>query len=60
MNGATGAVAEGTAGSLSGYFTVWIVCGVTALAAAVLLAFVPKEAFTDRAVVDAESALPGR
>ena len=26
--------AEGTAGSLSGYFTVWIVCGVTALVAA--------------------------
>ena len=56
LNGATGAVSEGTAGSLSGYFTVWIVCGVTALAAAVLLAFVPKEAFTDRAV--AEAAVP--
>ncbi|KDA04986.1 transporter [Microbacterium sp. CH12i] len=41
--------AEGTAGSLTGYFTVWIVCGVTALAAAVLLLFVPKQAFTDRA-----------
>ena len=39
---------EGTAGSLEGYFTVWIVCGVTALAAAVLLLFVPKQAFTDR------------
>ncbi len=39
----------GTAGSLSGYFTVWIVCGVTALVAAVALAFVPKTAFTDRA-----------
>ena len=50
LNGATDAVAEGTAGSLAGYFTVWIVCGVTALAAAVLLAFVPKQAFTDRAV----------
>ena len=41
---------EGTAGSFSGYVTVWIVCGVTALAAAVLLLlFVPKQAFTDRA-----------
>ncbi|HWK76374.1 MFS transporter [Microbacterium sp.] len=40
--------AEGTAGSLAGYFTVWIVCGVTALLAAVLLLFVPKQAFTDR------------
>ncbi len=44
---------EGTAGSFTGYVTVWMVCGVTALAAAVLLAFVPKQAFTDRAV-DAE------
>ncbi|WP_404433519.1 MFS transporter [Microbacterium lacus] len=55
LQGAGGAVAEGTAGSLSGYFTVWIVCGVTALAAAVVLVFVPKEAFTDRAVVEAET-----
>ena len=55
LNGATGAAsaAEGTAGSLSGYFTVWIVCGVTALVAAVALAFVPKTAFTDRAVAEA-------
>jgi MFS family permease len=44
---ATAGAAEGTAGSLAGYFTVWIVCGVTALAAAVLLVFVPKTAFTD-------------
>jgi len=44
---------EGTAGSLEGYFTVWVVCGATALAAAVLLLFVPKRAFTDR-VVDVE------
>ena len=43
-----GAAAEGTAGSLAGYFTVWIVCGVTALVAAVTLVFVPKTAFTDR------------
>ena len=32
----------------SGYVTVWVVCGITALAAAVLLLFVPKQAFTDR------------
>ncbi|BDZ39440.1 MFS transporter [Microbacterium suwonense] len=53
LNGVVGAgadAAEATAGSLSGYMTVWIVCGVTALAAAVLLAFVPKRAFTDQAV----------
>lgn len=37
-----------TAGSLSGYFTVWAVCGVTA-PAAVLLCFAPKQAFTDAA-----------
>jgi MFS family permease len=53
LGGATGA-AEGTAGSFAGYVTVWVVCGVTALAAAVLLAFVPKTAFTDR--TDAEAA----
>jgi MFS family permease len=58
LNGATGAVSEGTAGSLSGYFTVWTVCGVTALAAAVLLAFVPKEAFTDNAVAEATVPIP--
>ncbi|WP_217182819.1 MFS transporter [Streptomyces sp. AC495_CC817] len=40
--------AGGTAGSFAGYLTVWVVCGVTALVAAVLLVFVPKEAFTDR------------
>ncbi len=57
IQGATGAAAEGTAGSFAGYVTVWVVCGVTALAAAVLLAFVPKQAFTDRAVAEAE-ALP--
>ena len=39
--------AEGTAGSLSGYVTVWVVCGVTALAAAVALVFVPRLAFSD-------------
>ncbi|MCM3781168.1 MFS transporter [Microbacterium hydrocarbonoxydans] len=54
LNGAAGAV-EGTAGSFAGYVTVWVVCGVTALIAAVLLVFVPKTAFTDRA--DAEAAV---
>lgn len=48
--------AASTAGSLSGYFTVWAICGVTALVAAVLLCFVPKDAFQDRAATaDAES-----
>ncbi len=36
-----------TAGSFSGYLTVWIVCGATGLAAAVALLFVPKTAFSD-------------
>ncbi|PPF80013.1 MFS transporter [Pseudoclavibacter sp. RFBJ3] len=39
--------AEGTAGSLAGYFTVWTVCGLTAVAAAIALCFVPKAAFQD-------------
>jgi hypothetical protein len=56
LHGATGAAAEGTAGSFSGYVTVWLVCGVTALAAAVLLCFVPKTAFSDRAAQDAADA----
>lgn len=38
-----------TAGSFIGYLTVWTVCGVTALAAAIALLFVPKTAFSDAA-----------
>ena len=57
LHGATGAAQTGgTAGSFSGYLTVWVVCGVTALVSAVLLLFVPKQAFTDR-TVDAEPVL---
>ncbi len=41
------ATATSTASSLSGYFTVWIICGVGALIAAVLLFLVPKVAFAD-------------
>ena len=49
LQGVAGAAGEGTAGSFSGYVTVWIVCGVTALVSALLLLlFVPKQAFTDR------------
>lgn len=54
LHGATDA-AGGTAGSFAGYVTVWIVCGVTALASAVLLLFVPKQAFRDRPAEDAEA-----
>ncbi len=43
--------AASTAGSLSGYFAVWTICGVTAWVAAVSLFFVPKHAFTDQSVV---------
>ncbi|MEP6482237.1 MAG: MFS transporter, partial [Rhodoglobus sp.] len=39
--------ATSTASSLSGYMTVWIICGVGALVAAVLLFLVPKLAFAD-------------
>ncbi|HEV7742825.1 MAG TPA: MFS transporter [Pseudolysinimonas sp.] len=41
--------AAGTAASLSGYMTVWIICGAGALLAAILLFFVPKLAFADAA-----------
>ncbi|HEX5334719.1 MAG TPA: MFS transporter [Propionicimonas sp.] len=47
---AAGAV-QGTAGSFSGYLTVWTVCGVTALVAAIALLFVPKTAFGDAATL---------
>lgn len=50
---------EGTAGSFTGYLTVWVVCGVTALLSAVLLALVvPKGAFTDAAVEPVPVATP--
>jgi MFS family permease len=38
---------EETAGTIEGYYVVWLVCSLTALVAAVLLAFVPKGAFED-------------
>ena len=41
-----------TAASLGGYLTVWTICGVGALAAGVLLFFVPKLAFSDVAVLE--------
>ncbi|KQR91266.1 MAG: MFS transporter [Microbacterium ginsengisoli] len=57
FQGSLGAEGGGqTAASFSGYLTVWIVCGVTALVAAVLLVFVPKQAFTDAAAEVAEAS----
>lgn len=57
MQGATGAAADaaGTAGSFAGYVTVWLICGVTALLAAALLLFVPKDAFTDKVVTPSQA-----
>jgi MFS family permease len=55
LHGASGS-ADATAGSFAGYVTVWTVCGVTALVAAVLLLFVPKQAFRDRAASDVDAA----
>lgn len=55
LNGVVAGAAEGTAGAFSGYVTVWIVCGVTALIAAALLTFVPKQAFTDKSAVGSVS-----
>ena len=43
----TSAGTEGTAGSLEGYYFVWLFCGLTAVVAAVVLVFVPKRAFQD-------------
>ncbi|SMH47216.1 Major Facilitator Superfamily protein [Rathayibacter oskolensis] len=44
--------AEATVSPFAGYVTVWLVCGGTAVAAALLLLVVPKDAFTDRAARD--------
>jgi MFS family permease len=41
---------EGTAGSMTGYLSVWIICGVTALLAAASLVVVPRLAFADPTV----------
>lgn len=46
-----------TASSLSGYMTVWAICGAGALTAAILLFFVPKLAFAD-SVVDPNEESP--
>lgn len=54
MQHASGSTHE-TAGSLSGYLTVWTICGATALVAAVLLLFVPKNAFRDPAELEPEA-----
>lgn len=43
---AAGEGAGGTAGSLSGYITVWVICGGTAVLAMIALLTVPKVAFT--------------
>ncbi|MGR6966917.1 MFS transporter [Geodermatophilus sp. URMC 61] len=50
--------AEGTAGSLAGYVTVWVVCGATALAAAAALVVVPRLAFSDAPAADLRSVAP--
>ncbi len=57
---------DGTAGSLSGYLTVWIVCAVTALVAAVFLAAAPRGSFEgsqdagSSLIDEADPAGPGR
>ena len=38
----------GTAGSLTGYMTVWTVCGLTAVVATLCLVVIPRLAFADR------------
>lgn len=45
---AAGAPAGGTAGSYSGYLTVWAVCGGTAVVGALVLLVVPAAAFPKR------------
>ncbi|MFN3867140.1 MAG: hypothetical protein ACK4MD_10570, partial [Demequina sp.] len=55
---ATGAAS--TAGSMSGYITVWAICGGTALVAMAFLFAVPKVAFSSSAdALVAEAGVPG-
>ncbi|MDN4478594.1 MFS transporter [Demequina sp. SYSU T00039] len=59
-SGVAAAAGDSTAGSLSGYVTVWAICGVTALVATGALLTVPKVAFThntDAKVAEAEELL---
>lgn len=56
--GAAGTAPESTAGSFAGYVTVWLVCGLTAVVAAALLAVVPRQAFTDASAAAEASAPP--
>ncbi|MFA5607550.1 MAG: MFS transporter [Leucobacter sp.] len=54
--GGAGGGAGDTAGSFEGYVAVWLICGLSALVAAILLAFVvPRDAFRDRAGAEIES-----
>ena len=46
----------GTAGSLSGYITVWVICGTAALLAALALLVVPKLAFSDPSAAQPEES----
>ncbi|HEY8589421.1 MAG TPA: MFS transporter [Naasia sp.] len=48
--------AVATAGSLSGYYTVWVICGGTALVSAALLLFVPRLAFSDAPLAEVAAA----
>ncbi|QTX04032.1 MFS transporter [Agromyces archimandritae] len=52
------ASASSTAGSFTGYVTVWLVCGLTAAAAALALCLVPKGAFSDGSRADAGAGHP--
>ncbi|WP_066295402.1 MFS transporter [Arthrobacter luteolus] len=56
LGGVTGAA---TAAPLAGYLTVWIVCSVTAFAAALALLLVPRLAFADPPLASGvETAMP--
>ncbi len=57
VSGATAGAGESTAGTLSGYMTVWAICGGTAIVAALCLFAVPKVAFQHNIdAVEAEAA----
>lgn len=60
--GAAGGADAHTAGSFAGYVTVWIVCGASAIAAALCLLLVPRDSFADRpvaATVRGDAGAPG-
>lgn len=58
IDAAGNAVTEGTAGSLTGYMIIWTICSLGAVLAVFSLLMVPKDAFTDASLDQAQENTP--